>query len=800
MPRPVVVLLSLMLLLVAAAGIVAAYPVILLRPLLQVQLAATGFRLTNIEALEAGLQQASAARLSAESSSIGISIENAQVSYSLGQLFGGRVQSIEIDSFDLELKGAAENGRIDSSASMPPTELFTTLAALPLDSIHIEQTRVHSQAGELLGRADFQTSPLNLSFTGQMLATQVLDLQIATEALAENRIWVLTSISQDGDELLNGENEVLLADDGLIVDGTLRVDANNLLQGLLDQEEQEIGWSVLNDKVQLNYRLNLNTETSPVRVESLTSTIGSTSPNLQLQVGIDNSQLIAQVDMPLTVNMAPNTVNDMFNIALSDSAHNISWSRGNDQLHLETRLSNMRANCETWNRCNATGQFQALSPAWQFAGGGGAGARMEGQLSVEQLPNFIELRGENVALTVDTAQYSDWNGSGTFNLEEILLILGEVDRGRIKLRSEQLDLGSDEFSLTSPRIASTVNFSADNLAGSIDFALGTGTSLEQPLVNASFNHSLESMNGRANITLNEVELTDSNPLSSMIDQQWLNMDIVAGTIDGNGEINWRQIDGGIQVTGPASLALNALSGHVEDTLLVGVNTVARGEFRDWTEIVSEPNLKASIDVVDIGLPTRNVQWQYSFNTANREMRIRELNSELFGGKVEIADFRLNPDNLNQDLTVVLSRLDLESIVELAGYPQLFVDGLISGYIPLTLEDGRILVNDGLVSALRPGGNIRYTPASNTGAINQSVRLVNDALSNYQYEILNTRVFYDANGELRLEVQLQGLNPDMNGGQPINLNVNVTDNIPSLLRSLKAGQEISERLEQRLQNR
>jgi len=60
--------------------------------------------------------------------------------------------------------------------------------------------------------------------------------------------------------------------------------------------------------------------------------------------------------------------------------------------------------------------------------------------------------------------------------------------------------------------------------------------------------------------------------------------------------------------------------------------------------------------------------------------------------------------------------------------------------------------------------------------------------------MNTEVFYDEGGELLLSVQLQGLNPDMNNGQEINLNVNITDNIPSLLKSLQASRVITDELE------
>jgi hypothetical protein len=42
-----------------------------------------------------------------------------------------------------------------------------------------------------------------------------------------------------------------------------------------------------------------------------------------------------------------------------------------------------------------------------------------------------------------------------------------------------------------------------------------------------------------------------------------------------------------------------------------------------------------------------------------------------------------------------------------------------------------------------------------------------------------------------------MNPELEGGRRINVNVNISDNIPALLRSLQASRAITERLEQRL---
>jgi hypothetical protein len=64
--------------------------------------------------------------------------------------------------------------------------------------------------------------------------------------------------------------------------------------------------------------------------------------------------------------------------------------------------------------------------------------------------------------------------------------------------------------------------------------------------------------------------------------------------------------------------------------------------------------------------------------------------------------------------------------------------------------------------------------------------------------MNSEVFYGDDGELLLALQLRGYNPDMNNGQAINLNVNITDNIPSLLKSLQASRVITNELERFMQ--
>ena len=51
-------------------------------------------------------------------------------------------------------------------------------------------------------------------------------------------------------------------------------------------------------------------------------------------------------------------------------------------------------------------------------------------------------------------------------------------------------------------------------------------------------------------------------------------------------------------------------------------------------------------------------------------------------------------------------------------------------------------------------------------------------------------------DLKLQMRLTGINPDMDETQPVILNLGVENNVPQLLRSLQATRSIEEILEKR----
>ncbi len=127
-------------------------------------------------------------------------------------------------------------------------------------------------------------------------------------------------------------------------------------------------------------------------------------------------------------------------------------------------------------------------------------------------------------------------------------------------------------------------------------------------------------------------------------------------------------------------------------------------------------------------------------------------------------------------------------------------GVLDGTVPVRLEAGVPTVAAGRFEARPPGVVVRYSGAADAAALADRTGLdfALHALGDFRYQHLAVDVDYARNGTLALGIRLEGRNPEIEAGRPIHYNVNVTQDLPALLKSLQLSDRVGRRMEHGLE--
>ncbi len=291
---------------------------------------------------------------------------------------------------------------------------------------------------------------------------------------------------------------------------------------------------------------------------------------------------------------------------------------------------------------------------------------------------------------------------------------------------------------------------------------------------------------------------DSQKLSTRISPWADDWDITAGTFSGELQLNWQKPDSGWQLDGQASLTMTDFAGAFSDTAFAGLSTSIEADFDKATGFTVQPT-HIEIDLVEIGLPIENITADYILNTSALSVDVENLRMHAFGGVIQADPFTYELESERNSLLLRPESIELTELLTLKEFEAIELSGSIGAELPVTIEGDTVSILDGKLTGEAPGGVIRYKPdiVPDDGGTS-AIGLVTRALSNFEYETLTSTVGYGKDGDLVLQMQLAGRNPDFEGSRPVVLNLGVENNIPQMLKSLQAARAVEEILEKRLQ--
>jgi hypothetical protein len=309
-------------------------------------------------------------------------------------------------------------------------------------------------------------------------------------------------------------------------------------------------------------------------------------------------------------------------------------------------------------------------------------------------------------------------------------------------------------------------------------------------------HDLTSGTGR--MSLGDAAISfGKKKLSDRVSPWPRDRDIVAGTAALVCSANWTRKKNRFLLNGEAAITATKIAGYFGETAFTGVSTRIRGTYRESVGFNVEPSTVA-VALVEVGVPLERLSADYSLDLNAFSADVKRLSMSAFGGVVTAEPFSFRTDSDVNTVTLNTEALDLTELLSLKGFEAVEVTGSVGARLPITIEGGTITIANGALTGNAPGGVIRYKQESPPDKSDTSgLGFAKRVLSNFEYTTLQSDVNLSKEGDLVLMLKLTGRNPDMDEKRPVVLNLGVENNIPQMLRSLRAARAVEDVLEKRL---
>ncbi len=304
-----------------------------------------------------------------------------------------------------------------------------------------------------------------------------------------------------------------------------------------------------------------------------------------------------------------------------------------------------------------------------------------------------------------------------------------------------------------------------------------------------------------NATLDELFLRAGNPLAQTLAGWPPLLTLENGRIQGNASLD---LPGGKPLQLRAKLSAKGLAGIYDRSTLSGVDGELQLQLAGDSLQLELPSLSAK--QIDPGIALGPLQLQASYQASLQHPMAGKLSHQraelgILGGNLRLEPATWALDQSSQLLPLKLSGLNLQELFRVYPAEGLAGNGLIDGTLPLRLG-GAISIEQGSIEARPPGGQLRFrSPRIRAmGQANPGMKLVTDALEDFHYDLLSSSLDYDQSGTLRLGMRLHGQNPAIEQGRPIHFNINLEEDIPTLLASLQLTDKVSDIIQRRIQQR
>jgi hypothetical protein len=282
-------------------------------------------------------------------------------------------------------------------------------------------------------------------------------------------------------------------------------------------------------------------------------------------------------------------------------------------------------------------------------------------------------------------------------------------------------------------------------------------------------------------------------IASVLEKKWKEPgDVTAGAIELDAAAQWSAATPSA-VSGRGRIIVHDVAAHWEEYTARDVNVDLVWRV-DGTSVHAETT-RLDVGEVDVGVPVTAIS--ASISCCERKIA-RDVTARIFGGSVTIPALAYSPEGSATEAAI--DGISLAEVVALQG-DKVSATGILDGRLPMRIGPEGFVITAGRIKARPPGGHIAYKDAAAIAASagQPGLDFALRALTDFTYEALEGDIDYQADGTMTTKLRLRGRNPKVEAGRAIQYNLNITENVRDLLRSLRLADRVGEGIEKRFNN-
>ncbi|WP_120513112.1 intermembrane phospholipid transport protein YdbH family protein [Photobacterium salinisoli] len=346
--------------------------------------------------------------------------------------------------------------------------------------------------------------------------------------------------------------------------------------------------------------------------------------------------------------------------------------------------------------------------------------------------------------------------------------------------STQLALSLNNQALPVIRNQGKLTLNADALA--ITGWLSTAQS--QPWLDFSFTQEWKSRISRIQIAQKPISFSAKQSLKKhYLAPLPISADLHNGSVSLRADLKYQNTNW----SGTLDIFTTHLSGYIKDTHFADLNVSLTSLVTNNT-IRSRQPLTVHSSYLHFGTLFHDVTASIDFNTNKPLYTLHRATANVLGGQLSTRNVVSHSLTNIDVIPLRIQSLNLKKLMDLFNPEDVELTGTMDGLLPIRVVNGHPVIEKGALFSRSPGGVLKYKEGAsiddNVSARGEnSLKVITRILRNYKYDSLAVDIDYSKEGQLNASARFKGRNPHFQNGRPVNINLNIEDDIPALIKTL-----------------